>query len=193
MLAFPLSTPVMRRHLLLALPSAIVLACAPPNALPTPAPDRVLAVDTDGTVIRRSTGDEKARAEFKAPVDRVWPALVMSYAELGIEPSVADRGAGRYGNGGFVPPRRLAGRPIGAYFDCGSGLTGPYIDAGRLTANVLTYVQSGSDGNTTTVTYVAGTLRRYEGAATDPIVCASSGALEEAIRKGVEKHLAGRS
>ena len=183
----------MRRHQLLTLPSVILLACAPPNALPTPAPDRVLAVDSDGTVIRRSTGDEKARAEFKAPLDRVWPALVMSYAELGIDPSVADRGSGRYGNGSFVPPRRLAGRPISVYFECGSGLTGPYIDAGRLTANVVTYVQPGQDGSTNTMTYATATLRRYEGAATDPIACASTGMLEEALRKGVEKHLAGRS
>ena len=182
----------MRSHLLLALPSAFLIACAPSSALPTPAPDRVLAVDTDGNVIRRSTGDEKSRAEFKVPVDRVWPALVLSYADLGIEPSVADRGAGRYGNGGFTAPRRLGGRPIASYFNCGSGLAGPYIDAGRLTANVLTYVQAGAEGSTVAVTYATGTLRRYEGAATDPIVCASTGVLEEEIRKGVEKHLAGR-
>jgi hypothetical protein len=183
----------MRRHLLIALPSAFLLACAPPSALPTPAPDRVLAVDSDGNVIRRSTGDEKARAEFKAPVDRVWPALVMSYAELGIEPTVADRGAGQYGNGGFLAPKRLAGRPLATYFDCGSGLTGPYIDAGRLIANVVTYMQPGAEGKTTAVTYATGTLRRNDGASADPIVCASTGMLEEEIRKGVEKHLAGRS
>jgi hypothetical protein len=182
----------MRRRLLFALPSAFLIACAP-SAVPTPSPDRVLAVDTDGTVIRRSTGDEKARVEFKAPVDRVWPALVMSYAELGIEPSVADRGLGRYGNASFTPPRRLAGRSLATFFSCGSGLTGSYIDQGRLTANVITYVQAAAEGSTTAVTYVTGTLRRYEGASTDPIVCASTGVLEEDIRRGVEKHLAGRS
>jgi hypothetical protein len=182
----------MRRHLQFALSSAFLIACAPPG-VPTPAPDRVLAVDSDGTVIRRSTGDEKARASFTAPVDRVWPALVMSYAELGIEPTVADRGEGRYGNGSFTAPRRLAGRSIGSYFNCGSGLTGPYIDAGRLTANVITQVQPSASGGTTAVTYATGILRRYEGAATDPIVCASTGVLEEELRKGVEKHLAGRS
>jgi hypothetical protein len=182
----------MRRHLMLALPSAFLIACAAPSALPTPAPDRVLAVDSDGNIIRRSTGDEKARVEFKAPVDRVWPALVMSYAELGIEPTVADRGAGRYGNGGFVAPRRLGGKALAAYFNCGSGLAGPYIDAGRLTTSVVTYVQAGSDGSTTAVTYASGTLRRHEGASADPIVCASTGLLEEEIRKGVEKQLAGR-
>jgi hypothetical protein len=182
----------MRHRLLIAVPIAFLIACAPVG-VPTPAPDRVLAVDSDGNVIRRSTADEKARASFKAPVDRVWPALVMSYAEMGIEPAVADRETGRYGNGGFTPPRRLAGRSIGSYFNCGSGLTGPYIDAGRLTANVITQVQPSNDGGTTAVTYATGVLRRYEGAATDPIVCASTGLLEEELRKGVEKHLAGRS
>jgi hypothetical protein len=119
--------------------------------------------------------------------------MVMGYAELGIEPAVADRQSGRYGNGGFTAPRRLAGRSIGSYFNCGSGLAGPYIDAGRLTANVITQVQPSSDGGTTAVTYATGVLRRYEGAATDPIVCASTGLLEEELRKAIEKHLAGRS
>jgi hypothetical protein len=182
----------MRRRQLLAVPAAFLLACAP-SAIPTPAPDRVLAVDSDGNVIRRSTADEKAHASFAAPVDRVWPALVMSYADLGIEPAVADRGTGRYGNGGFAAPRRLGGRSIATFFNCGSGLTGPYIDSGRLTANVITQVQPAADGTTTAVTYATGVLRRNEGAATDPIVCASTGVLEEEIRKGVEKHLAGRS
>ena len=174
---------------LFALATALLAACAPPST-PTPAPERILAIDTDGRVIRRS-GDENARASFKAPVDKVWPALVMSYADFGIEPSVADRAAGRYGNGNFVAPRRLGNRPLADYFNCGSGLTGPYIDTGRLTANVVTSIQPAADGTTSAVTYASGTLRRNDGASTDPIVCASTGALEETLRANIERRLAG--
>lgn len=167
------------------------LACAP-TVTPAPAPDRVLVVDSDGQVIRRSTADENARVSFKAPMDKVWPALILSYADLGIEPSVSDRAAGRYGNGGFVAPRRMGGRPLAEFFNCGSGLTGPYIDSGRLTANVVTTVQPGPDGTTTAVTYATGTLRRNDGTSNDPITCASTGSLEEQLRRGIEARLAGR-
>lgn len=180
-----------RVRLALAPALLVALACAPAST-PAPAPERVLIVDSNGQQIRRSTADENARASFKAPMDKVWPALVLSYADLGIEPTIADRGAGRYGSAGFVAPRRLAGRPLAEFFSCGSGLTGPYIDSGRLTANVITTVQSAPDGTTSAMTFASGTLRRYEGTSTDPIVCASTGALEEQLRRGIEARLTSR-
>ena len=181
----------MRRSSLAAIATALLTACAP-SATPTPAPDRVLAVDSDGRVIRRSTADENARVSFAAPPDKVWPALVLAYADVGIEPSVADRAQGRYGNGKFTAPRRMGGRPLADFFSCGSGLTGPYIDQGRLTANVVTTIQPGPDGTTSAITYSSGSLRRNEGTSTDPIVCASTGALEEFLRRRVEARLKGQ-
>jgi hypothetical protein len=184
----------MRRRRLFALsPILLLAACAPPGTPATPAPDRVLAIDSDGRVIRRSTADDNARATIAAPVDKVWPALVLAYADLGIDPSVADRAAGRYGNGNFVAPRRMGGHQLSEFFSCGSGLTGPYIENGRLTANVVTTVQPGPDGTTTlAATYASGTLRRNDGTSTDPIICASTGALEEAMRRAIERRLAAR-
>jgi hypothetical protein len=182
-----------RRPLVAALPLLLVAAACAPTATPaTPAPDRVLAVDANGNVIRRSTADENARATIKAPIDKVWPALVLAYADMGIEPSVADRGAGRYGNGNFTAPRRINGRPLAEFYNCGSGLTGPYIENGRLTANVVTTLQPGPDGTTLSSTYATGTLRRNDGTSSDPIVCASTGALEEALRRAIERRLTGR-
>lgn len=182
-----------RRRSLLALSPMLCLAvaCAPPST-PTPSPDRVLAVDSDGRVLRRSTSDEMSRATFAAPVDKVWPALVLSYSDLGIEPSIADRASGRYGNGNFVAPRRIAGRPLGEFFNCGSGLTGPYIDNGRLTANVVTTIRAAPDGTTIATTHATGTLRRNDGTSTDPLVCASTGGLEERLRRSIEQRLAER-
>jgi hypothetical protein len=178
-----------------ALVSSVLLAaaCAPVSTPATPAPDRILAVDANGNVIRRSTADENARATIAAPIDKVWPALVLAYADLGIDPSIADRGAGRYGNGNFIAPRRINGRPLGEFYNCGSGLTGPYIENGRLTANVVTTLQPAPDGTTTLAsTYASGTLRRNDGTSTDPIVCASTGALEETLRRAIERRLTGR-
>jgi hypothetical protein len=182
-----------RRPLVAVIPLLFAAAACAPAATPaTPAPDRILAVDANGNVIRRSTADENARVTIKAPIDKVWPALVLAYADMGIDPSVADRGAGRYGNGNFTAPRRINGRPLAEFYNCGSGLTGPYIENGRLTANVVTTLQSGPDGTTLANTYASGTLRRNDGTSSDPIVCASTGALEEALRRAIERRLTGR-
>ena len=172
---------------------ALLAGCAPASpSASTPSPVRVLAVDSDGTVIRRSASDENARLTFAAPMDKVWSALMLAYAELGIQPTVAARAEGRYGNTGFIMPKRIGTRPIGDFFQCGSGMAGPYVDAGRLTANVMTAIQSTSEGRTLGTTHVSGSLRRNEGASADPIICASTGAIEEQIRKSIERRLGER-
>jgi hypothetical protein len=182
------------RPLLALLPLiAAASACGPSAAPATPAPDRVLAVDANGDVIRRSTADEHSRTTIAAPIDKVWPALVLAYADMGIEPAIADREAGRYGNANFPAPRRINGRPLAQFYNCGSGLTGPNIESGRLTANVVTTLQPGSEpGTTLASTYATGTLRRNDGTSADPIVCASTGALEESLRLAIERRLTGR-
>jgi hypothetical protein len=177
----------------LSLVPALLLAvgCAPSNIpTPNPAPDRVLVVDTDGRVMRQSTADEHSRVKFSAPMDKVWRALVAGYADIGIDPTISDPATGRYGSAGFVVPRRVLGRPIGQFFDCGAGLTGPMVDAGRVTAVVITTLSRLSDGTTSASTHVTGTLRRNDGFSGDPIVCSSTGAIEEHLRTATEKRLA---
>lgn len=165
-------------------------ASAPPS--PAPAPDRVLVVDSDGTVVHQSTADENAHVTFAAPPSRVWPALVNAYTTLGILPTTSDRAAGQYGNAGFLVPRRIIGRPIAEFFSCGSGMTGARIDNGRVYANVMSVVTDNGSGGSTVVTHVSATLRTNDGAASDPILCASTGALEEALQKNIQQSIEGR-
>jgi hypothetical protein len=175
--------------LLLALFAAGATACATSAPSPAPSPDRILVVDRDGTVVRQSTADENARAVVAAPMAQVWPAVLLAYADLGIEPTVSDRATGRYGNAGFVAPRRIMGRPLAEFFHCGSGMTGPLIDMGRLTANVVSALGEDGAGGTVVVTHVSAMLRRNDGTSTDPINCSSTGALEEYIRQSTQKRV----
>ena len=181
------------RRLSLSLVPALLLAsgCAS-SSIPTPdqTPDRVLAVNAEGKVIRQSTVDEHSGAKFAAPMDKVWRALVASYADLGIDPTISDPATGRYGSAGFVAPRRMMGRPIAQFFDCGSTLTGLVVDAGRVTAVVITTLSSLSDSTTAASTHVSGTLRRNDGSSGDPVVCSSTGMIEEHLRTATEKRLA---
>ena len=167
-------------------------ACASSTASPASSPDRILVVDSDGKVIRQSTADENARITFAAPLDRVWPAIRLAYDDLGLEPTVSDRSSGRYGNAGFIAPRRMMGRPLGEFFSCGSGLTGPLIEAGRLHANVVSTLIDDGKGGTIVLTHVSASLKRNDGTSTNPITCSSTGALEEYIRSATEKRLTGQ-
>ncbi len=80
-------------------------------------------------------------------------------------------------------------RPIGAFFQCGSGLTGPLIENGRLTADIVTSLTANPDGTTTAITHAGGFLRKNDGSSSDPIRCATTGALEEHIRTSMEAKL----
>jgi hypothetical protein len=169
----------------------LTAACGPATPPAIPAPERIVAIEADGRVLRQSTSDEMAEMAFSAPIDRVWTALQLSYADLGIAPTVADRAKGIYGNGGFLMPRKILERPIGEYFRCGFGMAGPLIDQGRLNATVLTTITATAPSVTTASTRVSAMLIRNDGVSSDPLRCASTGKLEEALRTGVEKRLTG--
>jgi hypothetical protein len=166
-------------------------ACAPATPSPAPSPDRILVVGADGSIVRQSTASENSRAAYAAPPAKVWPAIALAYTTLGIQPTKNDRALGQYGNAGFLVPRRIVGRPINEFFSCGSGITGPRIDNGRVYGNVMSSLtDDGADGSVV-VTYVSAYLVPNSGSASDPITCASTGALESLLRKNIEQTLAG--
>jgi hypothetical protein len=167
-------------------------ACAPAAPSPAPSPDRVLVVNQDGSVVRQSTSDENSRSTYRATPAQVWPALVMAYTTLGIQPTTNDRSIGQYGNAGFIVPRRIAGRPIGDYFSCGTGITGPRIDTGRVYGDMMSVVTDDGAGGSIVVTHVSAYLRPNSGNASDPIPCASTGALELLLRRNIEHNLAAK-
>ncbi len=166
-------------------------ACAPAAPSPAPSPDRVVVVGADGNVIRQSTADENSRTTYAASPAKVWPALAAAYSALGIQPTVADRATGQYGNAGFIVPRRIVGRNIGEFFSCGSDMTGPRIDKGRVYGNMMSVLTDDGAGGSVIVTHVSASLRPNTGSASDPITCASTGALETLLHKNVEQQLKG--
>jgi hypothetical protein len=173
--------------LILALLGAAACASAAPS--PAPAADRVLVVGADGSVVRQSTSDQNSRSTYAAPPAKLWPALVSAYTTLGILPTKDDRAAGQYGNAGFLVPRRIVGRPINEFFSCGNGITGPRIDNGRVYGNVMSTIASDGSGGSVVLTYVSAYLTPNGGSASDPITCASTGALEQLLQKNIKQML----
>ena len=165
-------------------------ACAPAAPSPAPSPDRVLVVGADGSIVRQSTADQNSRSTFALPPAKVWPALVAAYTTLGIQPTKNDRAAGQYGNAGFLVPRRIVGRPIAEFFGCGNGITGPRIDNGRVYGNVMSTLADDGSGGSVVITYVSAYLTPNSGSASDPIACASTGALEQLLQKNIQQIVA---
>jgi hypothetical protein len=173
----------------LALASAWLTACATASNVPNGTQtDRILAVD-NGKVLH-STSDENDRATIPAPVAKVWPALVASYADLGISPTVDDEANGRYGNAGFVL-KTLKGRAAMDYFSCGSGLTGALTGSGRVIVNMVSQIGAAPTGETAMVTHVSAKYRSNDGASSAPLDCGSTGLLEKLLRNAVTLRAAG--
>jgi len=152
-------------------------------------PDRVDRVDETGNIILERGRDERARATIAGKVNRVFDAVAASYTELGIPPTLVDRTEYRYGNVGFTVPNSFAGGRVEQYFDCGSDITGALAGRGRLVAAVVTTLTVQDSVTTLAATQVTGTLRRADGTSTRPVTCASTGALEEQLRKTVERRM----
>ncbi len=157
------------------------LSCAGGGAAPAPA-DHVVVVDDQGAMRRIS--DETMTAHFPAQRERVWPALMAAYADLGIQPTEADETNGVFANKGFVFPPRLLDRPTTYYFDCGGGLS-TFSSSGRLLVSVESHLTPARQGETIVVTQVVGHLRSNAGTSTNVLDCASRGRLEEYLRKSI--------
>ncbi len=183
----------MPRSSTFAIAITVLLAsgCASTSSSGPPiAADRIILTTADGTVLRQST-NQNAHMTFTAAPARVWAAVQSSYVDLGIAANTADRSAWRYGVTGYAVPRRINGTGIGSLFSCGSSMTGPLVDQGRVTADVITTLTPSSDGTSTDATvYVDGVLRKSDGASSDPMSCASTGRLEEMLRAMIAQRLA---
>jgi hypothetical protein len=173
--------------MLVAISPVLLAACASSGSIDPP--ERIIAVDGQGSVMRQSTAHESSVVEYAAPMDRVWNAVMLAYGDLGIDPAVADRANGVYGTRNFLAPKSIGGRPLGDYFRCGSGLTGGSIESGRLTLSMVTTLSPAGGGATRALTRLTGMLRRSDGSSTEPVVCASAGALEARLRAAVQQHL----
>ena len=166
---------------LIAVP--FIIACAPVPQ-PAPSPERV-AVETRYGDIIRTTASGPMRAVVDLPPAIVWPTLVAAYADVGIEAKTVDATNGRVGNIKFIMTRKMVGGAVSRYLNCGSTVTGPLADQGRVTASMTTDITPDGKGGTSMVTSIQASARRVDGTSADALDCGSTGELEELLRKAV--------
>lgn len=166
-----------------SLAAALLLLSATGAAAQLPA-DRT---ETDGVNLRLLRTDEPGvRTEsMAAPPERVWAAIGDVYAELRIPGAETDAGR-RVIAAVEQRVRRIGGRPVRAYFECGSAMGSPAADY-DVYVTVGTLVDPsplGSRVRTAASAYARGS------AGSSTIPCTSTGALEERINQMVDQRVA---
>jgi hypothetical protein len=164
----------------------IVSACGTSGARPAPAPVPAAAPFHIEGAIRgvgtaRILNEPRAvRRTIAAPVDYVWRTLPGVYDALGIVDAGADEEAKVFGIVDFRP-RRLDGRALSVYVNCGMGITAiPKADEYDVTMSVLTQVKPGGEGETVLATSVVASAKpRIESG--NSVYCDSQGTLETRI------------
>jgi hypothetical protein len=109
----------------------------------------------------------------------VWNVMPDVFERMQIETNYIDSGAGVIGNGNFRP-RRLGGRSLSTFLECGSGLTGPYADTYAVRMSLLVQLSPAQDGGTLVRTSIDA-YAEDRAVSSRPIHCTSKGVLERQI------------
>ena len=149
----------------------------------SPAPRRGCGIDTVGTwvVVPGSTNEGLSRRTLEA------------YKALKIKIDMVDSVTGQIGSPGFQQTGSLAGNRMSAWIRCGEGITGPNADTWRVSMAVLSGVERVTKDTTRVRTVVVASARNMTGGASPPMMCTTSGRLEEKINLQVQAQAAARS
>jgi hypothetical protein len=152
------------------------------------------------SVTQISTTDPTLRTELAAesdmhsrpiaaPPDSVWALLSDVYAALSLPVTVRDPDNRAIGATSHRP-RRIEGKRLSLYLDCGEGITAtPYADQYEVTLSLLTQVRSLPTGGSLLVSEVRATARARTTSG-NAITCTSRRTLEERIADLAEQQLA---
>lgn len=162
---------------LLALGSASARAQATPATVILPGFRGVVKLDTVGTV-----------ESVPGPAGAVFSMVRAAFDSLGIAQQVHDSTAGVVGNLELQLTRRMAGKPMSYWVDCGVGHTGPTANQYRVHLALLVTVAPSSAGGASMRTAVAAGAQAYGGPLGDPIACQSTGRLEDVVHSVVRDH-----
>ncbi len=157
-------------------------ACAggPDAARPGPEPEPRVSISTapgsmGGLRLYNEASVGVRHVEF--PMDSVLLGLAQVYEMLGIPDHGVNPAGTEYGNPSFRG-RRIEGKRLSRYIDCGMGVTAiPNADDYQVTLMVLSRVSAADEGGTMVVTTVDATAKP-RAVSGNPVHCQSKGTLE---------------
>ncbi len=114
-----------------------------------------------------------------SPVTEVWAVLPEVFGQLEIETSTVDPSEALIGNAGYRA-RRIEGRRLSAYLDCGRSFGREYADQYAVTLSVLVQLLTAPDGSTTVRT-ILDAYARDPSLSSSSLHCTTRGSLERRI------------
>ena len=124
---------------------------------------------------------------FAVSPERVWQTLPAVMAQLDIPVTHSDPDRMEYGNQNWRP-RRIEGRRMSKYIDCGTNLTGALADTHEITMMLIVRVTRAPGGGAT-VTSTLDAFGDPRAVSGNPIHCESLKTLEERVVELVREQL----
>ncbi len=138
---------------------------------------------------RVNRSDGSISANVKATPAEVWKTVVVTYNDLKLPITTIDEQRHRISSTDARAPRKINGKALREYFDCGSGITGPRVDSYDVAYTIVTAVTAAEGDSTTVSSTMVGSARDPSGSSTAPINCGTTGRLEELIAESVASKL----
>lgn len=124
--------------------------------------------------------------------NEVYRAAAEAYKGLKINIDLLDSLGGQIGSSGFTQTGSFAGNRMSAWIRCGDGITGPNADSWRISMAILSGVERVTKDTTRLRTVVVASARNMTGGSSPPMMCATSGRLEEKINLRVQAVASGK-
>lgn len=112
--------------------------------------------------------------------DRVWPALMEAYRDLGIPLGSIDTAARTLGNPALAAQGQLAGASVSTYLNCGTLLGGPIANTRQVRMSIMNSLHPVGTDSTRIETRVTGSAVDPSSSAS-PATCTTTGELERRI------------
>jgi len=146
------------------------------SAPPTPVPNTPATQAASPADLPRSAPLSQS---FLVTYERLWQALPLAYASLGMKVNAADTATRAVGFAAVVR-RKIGGVPISKYFDCGRSQIDIIADAYDISLVVASQVGRSSQGGIVVTTHARASAKAPT-IAHDIALCSSTGVLERAL------------
>lgn len=148
----------------------------PPVTVGVPADDGMGTVD-----VRLTREDAVLVREIPASRTALWALITGVYEEVGLREPQLDRANWTAVLQNHSATRRIGREPMSTFFNCGAGATGPNANTRRIRMTVQTAIESLASGDSRAHTRIDAVAYSLEGTSGTPMVCATTGALENRI------------
>jgi hypothetical protein len=138
---------------------------------------------------RVNRSDGSVSANIWAPPADVWKTVVVTYNDLGLPVTTIDEQKHKISSTDARAPRKIGGKALRDYFDCGSGITGPRVDSYDVAYTIVTSVTPAAGDSSTISSTIVGSAKDPSGSSTASVNCGTTGRLEKRIAELVKLKL----